>query len=294
MEIAIDMGKEQSYVLMEENGKTVKEGYTQTSREGFAAFFGNVANPKIVVEAGSTLNRIANILDGYDITVAHPARVKLIAQSVKKTDKIDAHTIMDLYKKDSLPRSYLPERAVRDARDLCRDRALLVRQRTGIKNKIKYHAFYLGIPRFKGYGKKIMKRLKEESSLQLLVEQLDNINAVIGKYDEKIGSMVGVDSKVSRYARLMDTIPGIGKDSTLAIASEIGDIGRFPNEFHFFSYVGVVPRIYQSGDKEWRGHITKGNVFMKTTLLPRVCEKDRWRQKFTNSLYISRTVSSND
>jgi hypothetical protein len=59
-----------------------------------------VENPKIIVEASSTVNRIANIFDGYDITVAHPAKVKLIAQSVKKTDKVGVHMIMDLYKKD--------------------------------------------------------------------------------------------------------------------------------------------------------------------------------------------------
>jgi transposase len=110
-----------------------------------------VNNPKIIVEVSSTTNWIANMFEDYDITVAHPAKVRLIAQSVKKTDKIDAHTLMGLYKKDYLPKSYLPSREVSDARDLCRDRSLIVKQRVAIVNKIKYHAFCLGIE-LKGQG----------------------------------------------------------------------------------------------------------------------------------------------
>ena len=58
---------------------------------------------------------------------------------------------MGLYKKDYLPKSYLPSREVSDARDLCRDRSLIVKQRVAIVNKIKYHAFCLGIE-LKGQG----------------------------------------------------------------------------------------------------------------------------------------------
>ena len=80
MEIAIDLGKRKSYVVMENNGRVVKEGYTEMTKDWLSTFFGNVDNPKIIVEASSTINRIANIFEGYDITVAHPAKVKLIAQ----------------------------------------------------------------------------------------------------------------------------------------------------------------------------------------------------------------------
>ena len=68
-------------------------------------------------------------------------------------------------------------------------------------------------------------------------------------------------------ARLIDTIPGIGKVSALVISAEIGDINRFPSEENIFAYTGLVPRIYQSGNKEWKGHITKGNDFLKWTLI---------------------------
>ena len=210
MEIAIDLGKRRSYIVMEDNGKAVKEGYVETTKESFVDFFGEVDNPKVIVEASSTTNWVANMFEGYDITVAHPAKVRLIAQSVKKTDKTDAHTLMDLYKKDYLPKSYLPSRDVRDARDLCRDRSLIVRQRVALINKIKYHAFCLGID-IKGQGirKKILQKLKERPQLEFLIRQLEETYVTIGKYDDRITDFIeNGQSSVSRYARLIKTIPG--------------------------------------------------------------------------------------
>ncbi len=267
MDIAIDLGKRRSYVVMEDNGRPVKEGYVETTKDGFSTFFGNVDSPKLIVESSSTTNWVANMFEGYDITVAHPAKVRLIAQSVKKTDKTDAHTLMDLYKKDYLPKSYLPPREIRDARDLCRDRALVVGQRVAIINKIKYHAFCLGIE-VKRLGKKNMRQLSAEPKLNLLMKQLEASDTIIGEYNQKIQDVVkNGKSLVSHYARLIDTIPGFGSYGSLTIAAEIGDVNRFPDEFHLFSYAGVVPRVYQSGDKELKGHITKGDTFLKTVLL---------------------------
>jgi hypothetical protein len=40
-------------------------------------------------------------------------------------------------------------------------------------------------------------------------------------------------------------------------------VGSFPREDNIFSYAGLVPRIYQFGSREYRGHITKGSTFRK-------------------------------
>ncbi len=54
---------------MEDNGKLVKEGYVETTKEGFFTFFCKVSNTKIIVEASSTVNRIADMFEGYDLTL---------------------------------------------------------------------------------------------------------------------------------------------------------------------------------------------------------------------------------
>ena len=64
MDIGIDLKKRKSYVVMEDVGKVVKEGYTETSKEGFEGFFGGVTHANVVVEASSSTNRIAGKANG--------------------------------------------------------------------------------------------------------------------------------------------------------------------------------------------------------------------------------------
>lgn len=82
--------------------------------------------------------------------------------------------------------------------------------------------------------------------LKILVQDLENLNSEVLAMDVEMSGK----SKTSQYARIIDTIPGIGKYGSLAIASEIGDVGRFSGEDNVFSYAGLVPRIYQSGSRE--------------------------------------------
>lgn len=262
MDIGIDLGKRRSYVVMQEGEVIVKEGYTDTSKEGFEDFFGDTTNANVVVESSSSTNRVAALLEGHSIIVANPMKVRVIAQSVKKTDKIDAHTLLDLYKKDYLPRSWLPDHKTRDLRDMCRNRDFLVRQRTAVKNRIRYLMYTEGME-FRGFSKRTVSGLKEHPLLNTLVYQLQSLDCKIHENDQQIRREV----KGNAYARLLYTIPGVGEYSALVISSEIGDISRFGSASALSAYAGLVPRLRQSGDREWKGRIIKGNVYLKTILV---------------------------
>ena len=65
-----------------------------------------------------------------------PHKVRIIAETVAKTDKIDALVLATLSKMDALPRGWLPDEQVEELRELTRHRAMLVRLRTMAKNRI--------------------------------------------------------------------------------------------------------------------------------------------------------------
>jgi transposase len=56
---------------------------------------------------------------------------------------------------------------------------------------------------------------------------------------------------------LLLTVPGIGWVLAFTIASEIGDITRFPSAKKLCGYTGLCPRVHQSGEKDRRGPLTK-------------------------------------
>ena len=62
------------------------------------------------MEASSTIDRIVPYVEYYtsDITVAHPMKLKVISQSMKKTDRNDAHILLELDRLGYVPESYLP------------------------------------------------------------------------------------------------------------------------------------------------------------------------------------------
>lgn len=261
--VAMDDGKNRTYGVIEEDGKIVKEGYVLTSREEFDKFLQGVDGATVIVEASSTIDRIVSFLPGHNIRVANPLKVRLIAESMNKTDRNDAHILLDLFKREYMPESYLPSLETREERNICRNRNFLVRQRTAIKNRIRDQSYRLGMD-FEGFTRKNINMLRDSSPiLKILVEDLENVNRQIDQMDVQIAEKW----EKNQYAKFIDSIPGIGKYGALAIASEIGDIARFPSEENIFSYAGLVPRIHQSGSREYKGHITSGNKFLKYMLV---------------------------
>ena len=104
----------------------------------------------MIVEASSTIDKIVSMLPEHEIRVANPVKVRLIAESMKKTDRNDAHILLDLFIKQYMSESYLPSKEIREARNIFRNRNFLVRQRTAVKNRIRDQAYRLGFD-FKGY-----------------------------------------------------------------------------------------------------------------------------------------------
>jgi transposase len=60
-----------------------------------------------------------------------------------------------------------------------------------------------------------------------------------------------------RYVPLLLTVPGISWVLAYTIAAEIGDITRFPTPRKLAGYSGLCPRVYQSGERDLRGPLSK-------------------------------------
>src|ERR671932_2112345 len=74
--------------------------------------------------------------DGRELRLAHPLGTKAIASARVKTDAVDACTLAQLLRADLLPQAYVAPRALRDLRDLLRQRFVLTHMRTALKNRV--------------------------------------------------------------------------------------------------------------------------------------------------------------
>jgi transposase len=67
---------------------------------------------------------------------------------------------------------------------------------------------------------------------------------------------------------LLKTVSGIGLRTSIALITELGDINRFPHINHLSSFVGLVPRVKQSGETSYNAGMTfRCNEYLRTLLI---------------------------
>lgn len=276
--VGLDIHKKFIYgCILDNHGSVVFEGKFDTEPRELDRFLSNSEKEqcKIAIESCVCWQYIYDYLDdgGYDVVLADPMRVSLIATSRKKTDKHDAKILANLLRTNLLPSCYASPKEVREQRQITRHRASLTDLRTQVKNKI--HAILLrnGIKHeFSDvFGKAGIEYLY---SLDLQMSdrfEMDHYLKMIEEIDEKIDQTTEHVEDFVRFnpqARLLMSTPGIDYYSAIMITAEIGDIRRFSSREKLTSYAGLNPSVYQSGNTIRRGHISKqGNTNLRRILV---------------------------
>src|SRR5713226_6951723 len=173
-------------------------------------------------------------LAGWDVRLADPQRARALAPLACKTDRIDAWVLAELARRDLVPEVWLPHPEVRAERERVRFRMHLVKHRTMLKNRIHQTLIAHGHARptanlFTAKGRALLAGLELPEPWQGTVAAS---LALIEELDEQIDALerelrrLGADH---HYVPLLCTIPGISWVLAYTIASEIGDITRFPS-----------------------------------------------------------------
>lgn len=229
------------------------------------AFLLNVPrDSKVALESSSCWQYAFDYLvdAGYDVVLSNPGRTRLIGESKKKTDAEDARKLADLLRMNMLPLSYAAPPHVRIQRQITRHRLSLVNIRVEVKNKVHAILRRHGIQTelddlFTQQGLIFLESLDlpmcDRFELDQYIALIRHLSLKIDETQERIEEFADDDP----YARLLDTHPGIGHYAALMIAGEIGDIRRFGSSKKLTSFAGLNPSVYQSGDKCYRGHISK-------------------------------------
>jgi len=139
--IGVDYHKRYSYMVVKnEDGEVKGRGSVSNNKEEVRQFLQPYRSGTAVIEAtrnwGLIYDWLEEILD--DVALAHPLKVKAIAEARIKTDKISADILADLLRAGLLPRAYAPNKQTRDLKNFLRQRMFFVRVQSMVKNRI-YH-----------------------------------------------------------------------------------------------------------------------------------------------------------
>ncbi len=266
--------------VIDSAGKLVHQARVASTRAAVGEALRGIKGTKhAVVEASYNWGVMYDCLSEIceEVVLAHPARVRAIADAKIKTDSIDAITLAQLLRMDYIPEAYAPTAEIRARKRVLRQRLYLVCMRTQVKNRIKALVAQhpLEQPKVRDlFGKGGMAWLNElclpEPDQGLLAENLVLLavfNERIAATDSVIADLAAGDPAVA----WLKSLPGIGPFFSVLIRYEVDNITRFPSAKKFASYTGLVPSTYASAARITHGRLTKqGNKWLRWALVEAV------------------------
>lgn len=263
--LGVDYHKKFSFVTaLSENKEVLFSGKVINSLMAFKELLSSLPSPfKAVLEASRTHWVLYDLLTelGIETKVAHPNKLRAIAEAHIKTDARDSDILANLLRVDMIPTIHIPSAKVRLARNLMRERLSLVQTRTRLKNRVHHlldrnHVCPSGLSdAFGKAGRAYMEQQtlpeSEKFILEDLLKHVDFLEERLKGLDKHLSDCL-IDMPLASYLK---SIPGIGKILSSYIALEIDTISRFKDSAHFVSYVGLCPSVYASG-----GHSHTGNL----------------------------------
>jgi transposase len=251
-----------------EGGRVSRVGRIASTPEAIREFAAGLkSDDQVVLEASCGAMMIARLLEESDVgrvVVCNAAETRAISHARVKSDRFDAAMLAKLLSAGMLKAVWVPDEATSALRRRVARRAGLVRARTRVKNEV--HAVLarclIGRPPVSDlFGKKGRVWLLEQ---QLPEEEAETVRSCLRHIDFLGGEITGLDQRIAQQAlafpgfqRLL-TIPGVDVGTAAAVIAAIGDITRFQSPGQLVAYLGLDPKVRQSGSEPARyGHISK-------------------------------------
>lgn len=273
--VGIDLGDQNSaYCVLDAEGDVLSEGTVRTSENGFSQQFQRMACCRIALETGTHSPWVSRLLQkyGHDVVVASARHVRVIYESDRKNDKVDARTLARLARidKDLLhPIRHRSEKAQADLAML-RARDALVQVRTKLTNCARGMVKSVGGRLPGASGECFAKRAREHvpeairNALLPLLGQIEHVSNELREYDKRIEKMAKAEYGETQ---LMRQIPGVGVITSMAFTLTIEDPHRFRKSRDVAAYLGLLPRQCDSGESKPQLSITKAGDPMVRRLL---------------------------
>jgi transposase len=274
--IGVDVGDKTSrYCVLDRDGNVLLEGSTATTKKGLAQAFASMGASRIAIEVGTHSPWIKRLLESWnhEVIVANARRVKLITESTRKDDRLDARTLARLARVDPQLLSPIRHRSETAQGHLVmiRARAALVDTRTKLVNSARGLTKSMGERLKSGdAGQMSAKHLADlpaalQEALRPLMAVVESVSAQIHHYDKKIAQISRSD--YPETARLQQ-VSGVGDLIALSYVLTLDDPSRFQRSRDVGSFLGLRPKRRDSGESRPQLGITKeGDRYLRKLLV---------------------------
>ncbi len=264
-------------------------------REEIRAFFAGLGPFRAAVEATASYHWLVELIEplAEKVILAHPGKLRVIAESDKKTDRHDAKVLAEYLALGRLPEAHRPTPRQRQHRALVRHRQALRGQATAVKNRLRHLLADYNADRkdlFTAAGRAHLAAVPLSEADRFVADQLlDQLRALEGQLADLARRLkafaAAAPTKEAEARAVLGTIPGVGPVTIDVVVSELGDVARFGSAKKACAYAGLVPAVRQSGGKAQELGITKtGSPLLRWALVEAawrlVRQTARWRSVY--------------
>jgi transposase len=274
--IGLDLGDRWSwYCVLDETGEVLLEQKVSTTPKAMKEGFGGMPRSRIALETGMHSPWVSRLLSdlGHEVIVAHARNVRLIGESRRKDDRLDARTLARLARIDPQLLSPVKHRSAQAQVDLTviRARAGLVRARTSLINTARGLTKSYG-ERLRGCNPRNMNAEKAEglspelqAALEPLLKEIESLSERIREYNQRIERIAQENYP---QAALLKQVKGVGTLIALTYMLTLEDPHRFRKSRDVGCYAGLQPGRRNSGQSQPQMHISKeGDPYLRTLLV---------------------------
>jgi transposase len=265
--IGLDVHLDFCEIAIIEQGRVRSAGRVPSTPAGLEILANSLApDDHVALEATGNALAIARLLEPHVARVVVAARKELraISEAKVKTDRHDARTLARLLAAGLLNGCWLPDEKTRSLRRRLARRAQLVRQRTRSKNEA--HAVLMrnlkGRPPMTDlFGKSGRVWLGQ---LELPRDERQTVDGCLRQIDFLDDEIAMLETEIARHAlgsgeiQRLITVPGVSLMTAATFIAAVGEIDRFHSPRKLVGYLGLDPKVRQSGSEPARhGRISK-------------------------------------
>lgn len=246
LSVGVDIAKYKVDVFYSGKNYTIKNNELELKN-----FFINLPNKsKVVMEATSKYHRLSQkILHNlnFDVMLINPFQSRNFAKAMNvicKTDKVDAKVLSVFGEKmDFKPTLIAKESEIR-MQELSRHLDDLSKIKMALERRLEEADPF------------VAKSLK--STIKKLILEIE-------KSRQELEKVVNSDDEIKKKCNLLQTIPGIGKQTAIMLLSNLKELGKLSRN-QITALAGLAPRNNESGTHQGKRYVRGGRIEIRSHL----------------------------
>ena len=275
MYCGIDLANKTSAICIVDNGEVIKEFDCATDDDGFLQALRGFEGLFILLEASPLSEWVAQILEGLGHTVKliDPRRAAALIRTKKKTDRLDARHLARMAHTQWYHEVHRKSAPARLLRTHLQARQGVINGRKSqllrIRGLLRAHGIKVGGISAGKFEMRVRELVQSRCpALSVVLEPLLDALRSLRRAEAALTKALKAQVKSNAQCQLLMTAPGVGVVTAACYVATVDDPHRFDRSDQVAAYFGLVPRVYQTGEKEYRGRITKeGDNLMRTLMV---------------------------